>query len=55
VRTKQGDYVLDNLNDEVLAWNATGYRFLKRQSSEHTGHWVTIEAPKDIVVGSVSQ
>jgi predicted transglutaminase-like cysteine proteinase len=55
LRTKRGDYVLDNLNDEVLPWDATGYRFLKRQSSEHTGHWVTIDTPKDILVGSVSQ
>lgn len=55
VRTKRGDYILDNLNDEVLSWEATGYRFLKRQSAEHTGHWVTIETPKDILVGSVSQ
>jgi predicted transglutaminase-like cysteine proteinase len=55
VRTKRGDYILDNLNDQVLPWEATGYRFLKRQSSEHTGHWVTIETPKDILVGSVSQ
>jgi predicted transglutaminase-like cysteine proteinase len=55
VRTKRGDYILDNLNDEVLPWEATGYRFLKRQSAEHTGHWVTIETPKDILVGSVSQ
>jgi predicted transglutaminase-like cysteine proteinase len=55
VRTKRGDYILDNLNDQILPWDATGYRFLKRQSSEHTGHWVTIETPKDILVGSVSQ
>lgn len=55
VRTKRGDYILDNLNDEVLPWEATGYRFLKRQSAEHTGHWVTIETPKEILVGSVSQ
>ncbi len=55
LRTKSGDFVLDNLNDEVLPWEATGYRFLKRQSSEHTGHWVTIETPKDVLVGSVSQ
>jgi predicted transglutaminase-like cysteine proteinase len=55
IRTKRGDYILDNLNDQILPWEATGYRFLKRQSSEHTGHWVTIETPKDILVGSVSQ
>lgn len=55
VRTKRGDYVLDNLSDQILPWDATGYRFLKRQSSEHTGHWVTIETPKDILVGSVTK
>lgn len=53
VRTKSGDFVLDNLNDDVKAWDETGYRFLKRQSSEHTGHWVTIEGPKDVLVGAV--
>ena len=53
VRTKAGDFILDNLNDVVKSWEETGYRFLKRQSSEHTGHWVTIEGPKDVLVGSV--
>ena len=55
VRTRKGDFILDNLDDEMLPWEATGYKFLKRQSSEHTGHWVTIETPKDILVGSVSK
>jgi len=55
VRTRKGDFILDNLDDEMLPWEATGYKFLKRQSSEHTGHWVTIEMPKDILVGSVSK
>ena len=27
VRTDQGDYVLDNLNDAVKPWEATGYRY----------------------------
>lgn len=53
VRTKSGDFILDNLNDEVKPWDETGYRFLKRQSSEHSGHWVTIEGPKDVLVGAV--
>lgn len=48
VRTDRGDFVLDNLNDEIKLWNATDYRFLKRQSSNHTGRWVSLrddEAP----------
>lgn len=55
VRTKVGDFILDNLNDSVRPWEETGYKYLKRQSSEHTGHWVTIEGPKDVLVGSVKK
>ena len=55
LRTRKGDYILDNLEDEMLPWEATEYRYLKRQSSEHTGHWVTIEKPRDILVGSVNR
>jgi predicted transglutaminase-like cysteine proteinase len=42
VRTAQGDFVLDNLNNDVKPWRQTGYRFLKRQSSAHAGRWVKI-------------
>ena len=34
VRTDKGDFILDNLTDEILSWDETGYRFLKRQSQE---------------------
>jgi len=37
VRTDKGDYVLDNLTDKVKIWDATGYRFLKRQAIDNTG------------------
>ena len=53
LRTAEGDYVLDNLEDEVLAWTDTPYRYLKRQSSENSGRWVTIENGTDLLVGSV--
>lgn len=53
VRTDRGDFVLDNLNETVLNWEATEYRYLKRQSSQHSGRWVTIESRQDILVGSV--
>jgi predicted transglutaminase-like cysteine proteinase len=42
VRTDAGDYILDNLNDTVKPWETTGYHYLKRQSTTHTGRWVTI-------------
>jgi predicted transglutaminase-like cysteine proteinase len=53
VKTDKGDYVLDNLNDDVKLWSETGYRFLKRQSSKHTGRWVAILEDRDVLVGAV--
>jgi predicted transglutaminase-like cysteine proteinase len=53
VKTDKGDYVLDNLNDEVKLWSKTGYRFLKRQSSTDTGRWVAILEYRDVLVGAV--
>jgi predicted transglutaminase-like cysteine proteinase len=54
VRTDKGDLILDNLNDEVRDWQKTGYRFLKRQASYHTGRWVSLREENTTLVGSVS-
>ncbi|MBO6717073.1 MAG: transglutaminase-like cysteine peptidase [Rhizobiaceae bacterium] len=54
VRTDRGDFILDNLNDEVRSWRDTGYRFLKRQASYHTGRWVSLRDERSTLVGSVS-
>ncbi|WP_377291506.1 transglutaminase-like cysteine peptidase [Rhizobium sp. SG2393] len=53
VRTAQGDFILDNLEDKVKLWTDTPYRFLKRQASFHSGRWVTIENGGEVLVGSV--
>ncbi|MGD0639691.1 MAG: transglutaminase-like cysteine peptidase [Roseiarcus sp.] len=45
VKTNKGEFVLDNLNDQMTPWNATGYRFVKRQSQEDPNVWLTIGAP----------
>jgi predicted transglutaminase-like cysteine proteinase len=37
----------------VKLWGDTGYRYLKRQSSEHTGRWVSIREDQTTLVGSV--
>lgn len=39
-RTDRGDLVLDNQNGQILLWNETSYKFLKRQSQAHAGEWV---------------
>lgn len=53
VRTSRGDFILDNLTDKVRPWGETGYRYLKRQSSENTGRWVSIREGQTTLVGSV--
>ncbi|MHC5306402.1 transglutaminase-like cysteine peptidase [Bartonella sp. LJL80] len=53
VRTDRGDFILDNLRDEIYNWKDTEYTYLKRQSSQMTGRWVAIEQRDDIVVSSV--
>lgn len=53
VRTDRGDIILDNLNDELRPWHKTGYRFLKRQASTHTGRWVTLRDEQNMLVGAV--
>lgn len=39
VRTDRGDFILDNLNERILPWNKTQYRYLKRQAAAHSGKW----------------
>jgi predicted transglutaminase-like cysteine proteinase len=50
VRTNRGEYVLDNLNKDVLPWSKTGYRFVKRQSQRNPNVWVSLgnDAPNAV-------
>ena len=43
VMTDQGDYILDNRRNEILLWNQTGYKFLKRQSQTDANKWVSLQ------------
>jgi predicted transglutaminase-like cysteine proteinase len=42
VATDAGDYVLDNRNNDVVRWNDTKYKFLKRQSRRNPLNWVAL-------------
>jgi len=44
VKTDHGDFVLDNLTDDIRPWDATGYQFLKRQAQDDPNVWVAIGA-----------
>ncbi|AYG63290.1 transglutaminase-like cysteine peptidase [Rhizobium jaguaris] len=54
VRTDRGDFILDNLTDEVKNWTQTPYHFLKRQATDDTGRWVDI-IQKPIVVANIEK
>ncbi len=42
-KTDHGDFVLDNMRDEVRTWVSTGYRFVKRQSQDDPNRWVALD------------
>jgi hypothetical protein len=46
VKTDRGEFILDNQEAEVLAWNKTGYRFVKRQSQSDQNAWVSLGEPR---------
>lgn len=53
VRTSLGEYILDNLDTRVLAWNETEYTYLKRQSEQNSGVWIGINDGRADAVASV--
>lgn len=52
LRTDRGDFVLDNLTDQIKPWREIGYTFLKRQASTHSGRWVAIDGVTNPLVGA---
>ena len=55
VRSSEGDFILDNLENEVKLWSETPYRYLKRQASFHAGRWVSIENGDKMMVSAVGK
>lgn len=53
VRTSLGEFILDNLESKVLSWTDTDYTYLKRQSDQNSGVWVTINDGRADAVASV--
>ncbi len=42
VKTDRGDYILDNMTDEVMLWRDTPYAFVKRQSQIDPNTWLSL-------------
>jgi predicted transglutaminase-like cysteine proteinase len=54
VATDHGDLVLDNQVPQVLSWQATGYRFVKRQSATNPNSWVALETGDTVTPAMVA-
>ncbi len=56
IASNKGDYILDNRRKEILRWDDTGYKFLKRQSQPASNQWVSLQqsAPQ-VLVSAKSQ
>jgi predicted transglutaminase-like cysteine proteinase len=46
-RTDHGDLILDNMREQIVPWDRTGYRFVKRQSQLNYNDWVAIDLQAD--------
>jgi len=44
VKTDRGEFVLDNLTDEIRPWDSTGYTYIKRQSQDDPNVWLDLGA-----------
>lgn len=42
VKTDRGDFVLDNLSQDIRPWSATGYTFFKRQAQNDPNVWLSL-------------
>ena len=52
-RTDRGDFILDNQYREIMAWDKTGYTYLRRMSEESPNAWVAMkEGSSDIQVAA---
>jgi predicted transglutaminase-like cysteine proteinase len=42
VKTDRGEFVLDNLTDEIRPWNGNGYTYVKRQAQDDPNVWLNL-------------
>ena len=48
VKTDRGEFILDNLTDDIRPWNATGYTYLKRQAQDDPNVWLNLGAVRGL-------
>jgi predicted transglutaminase-like cysteine proteinase len=55
VKTDQGEFVLDNQNEDIVLWAESGYRFVKRQSQSDPNAWVALGDPRAAAATATSR
>jgi predicted transglutaminase-like cysteine proteinase len=45
-KTNHGEFILDNMRQDIRSWDDTGYRFYKRQSQADPNIWLAIVDPQ---------
>jgi predicted transglutaminase-like cysteine proteinase len=55
VETDEGEFILDNQNEDVLLWSETGYRFVKRQSQNDPNVWIALGDPRPATATATSR
>ena len=54
VKTEHGEFVLDNLTDDIMLWSQTPYRYSKRQSQSDPNVWVWLDDNRgDVTTSSI--
>jgi predicted transglutaminase-like cysteine proteinase len=52
VKTDRGEFVLDNLTDDVRAWDANGYTYIKRQAQDDPNVWLDLGGVRGLRVAT---
>jgi predicted transglutaminase-like cysteine proteinase len=50
VKTDKGEFILDNQNENVVAWTEAGYQFVKRQSQSDPNTWVSLGEARSAII-----
>jgi len=50
VKTDRGEFILDNLTDEIRLWSNTTYRYFRRQSQADPNAWVRLDDVRSDIV-----
>ncbi len=54
VETDKGEFILDNLTDNIVLWSQTPYHYYKRQSQDDPNVWVWLgDAHSDVATSSI--